>query len=430
MTKRFTLFFVAIVAMATPVFADYKITQKTTVEEISSTVTVYAKGVRVRRESKIEMGDPEMAAMIEQMMPGANSVEIYQCDLKQNISVNDKKRAYFIEYYDWAALSPEQKQRVVNQKMQIRGTSNISAVVTDSGRRQQMFGLTARWLKFVQTIENSADSCEGKVSVRLEQEGWFVDLQLSRETCRPQPTPDAKGGCRPKLILGAMQDPGFFLEGTSKMFENNKLGVTYKFETLDVAKQTLDQALFEAPQAYKEVQSLYELTTAGDVDKTAGTVDRIGWNSDGGVGFKTDKKSSTKTVGIDFFSGNTSRVDQSTLRGYISQKLSGAGINGVAITTQADIVNGNFANVIGVQLVKVKESGASKVGGLFGKVTGGDGAAKLGESEAEIVMSIYGSDGKTVLSSSNASVKVKGTGDDAVRAAIDQVLDVLIGKLK
>ncbi len=429
MTKWFTLF-LAILAASTPVFADYKITQKTTVEEISSTVTVYAKGVRVRRESKMEMGDPEMAAMIEQMMPGANSVEIYQCDLKQNVTINDKKRAYFIDYYDWSVLSAEQKKRLPNLKLEIKGTSTISAVVTDSGRRQQMFGLTARWLKFVQTIENSADSCEGKASVRMEQEGWFVDLELSRETCRPQPTPDAKGGCRPKLILGTMQDPGFFLEGTSKMFENNKLGVTYKFETLAVSKETLDQALFEAPRAYQEVQSLYELTSAGDVDNTAGTVNKIGWNSDGGVGFRTDKRNATKTVAIDFFSGNTSKVDQNMLRGYISQKLSGAGMNGVAITTQADIVNGNFANVIGVQLVKVKESGASKVGGLFGKVTGSDGAAKLGESEAEIAMSIYGSDGKTVVSTSTATAKVKGTGDDAVKAAIDQALGVLLAKLK
>lgn len=429
MTKWFTLLFLASLATA-PVFADYKITQKTTVEEISSTVTVYAKGVRVRRESKMEMGDPEMAAMIEQMMPGANSVEIFQCDLKQNVTINDKKRAYFIDYYDWSTLSPEQKKRLPNLKMEIKGTSNISAIVTDSGRRQQMFGLTARWLKFVQTIENSADSCDGKVSVRMEQEGWFVDLQLSRDTCRPQPTPDAKGGCRPKLILGSMQDPGFFLEGTSKMFENNKLGVTYKYETLAVSKDPLDQALFEAPIAYKEVRSLYELTSAGDVDTTAGTVDKIGWNSDGGVGYNTGKKSGTKTVGIDFFSGNTSKLDQAALRSYISQKLNGAGINGVTVNAQSDIVNGNFVNVIGVQLAKVKESGASKIGGLFGKVTGSEGASKLGESEAEILMSIYGSDGKTVVSTAAGKAKVKGTSDDAVKAAIDQALAVLLEKLK
>jgi hypothetical protein len=429
MTKWFTLLLFTSLATA-PVFADYKITQKTTVEGIGSTVTVYAKGVRVRRESKMEMSEPEMAAMIEQMMPGANSTEISQCDLKQNVTINDKKRAYFIEYYDWSTLTPEQKKRLPNLKMEIKGTSNISAVVTDSGRRQQMFGLTARWLKFVQTIENSADSCAGKASVRMEQEGWFTDLQLSRESCPLQPTPDAKGGCRPRLIIGTMQDPGFFLEGTSKMFDNNKLAVTYKYETLAVSKETLDQALFEAPKDYREARSLYELTGAGDVDTTAGTVDKIGWNSDGGTGYRTGKKNTTKTVAIDFFSGNASKVDQTALRGYISQKLNEAGINGVIVNTQSDIANGNFVNVIGVQLSKVKESGATKIGGLFGKVTGSEGAAKIGESEAEIVMSIYGSDGKTVVSTATGKAKVKGSNDDAVKAAIDQALGVLLEKLK
>lgn len=429
MTKILSILAITIFSSLTA-FADYKITQKTTVEGISSTVTVYAKGVRVRRESKIEMDDPEMAAMIEKMMPGANSVEIYQCDLKQTISVNDQKRAYFIDYYDWSVLSPEQRRRLPNQKMEIKGTSNISAVVTDMGRRQQMFGLTARWLKFVQTIENSADSCEGKASARLEQEGWFVDLQLERESCQQPPTPDSKGGCRPKIVLGPMQNPGFFLQGTTKMFENNKLGMTIGLETTAVSKEALDQSLFEAPDDYAEVESLYQLTGAGDVDKTAATVDRIGWNSDGGVGFNTGKKNATKTLGIDFFSGNASKIDQDMLRGHIAQKLKEAGMNGIAVGSRSDITNGNFANVIGVQLIKVKESGASKIGGLFGKVTGNDDGAKLGESEAEIVMTAYGSDGKTVVASSPATAKVKGTSNDAVKAAIDQALGPLLGKIK
>jgi hypothetical protein len=425
-----TLISLLIIFITSPTaFADYKITQKTTVEGVGSTVTVYAKGVRIRRETKTEMDDPEVAAMMAQMMPGMNSAEIYQCDLKQNITINDQKRAYFIDYYDWTSLTPEQKKRFPNTKMVIKGTMNVSGTVTDSGRRQQMFGLTARWLKYVMTTEISADSCEGKASVRSEQEGWFADLQLDRETCPIPPTPDTKGGCRPKLIIGPMQDPGFFLEGTTKMFENNKLQGTFKYETLAVSKTPLDQALFEIPKAYAEVESLYQLTTAGDVSNTAGTVDRIGWNSDGGTGFNTGKKDAGKTVAIDFFSGNVSKIDQDMLRGYIAQKLSAAGMNGVAVSGRADITSGNFGSVIGVRIVKVKESGASKIGGLFGKVTGSDDATKLGESEAEIVMDIYGSDGKTVVASSPASAKIKGTSNDAVKAAIDQAIVPLVAKI-
>jgi len=428
--KRTLIALLIIFITSLTAFADYKITQKTTVEGVGSTVTVYAKGVRMRRETKMEMDDPEVAAMMAQMMPGMNSVEIYQCDLKQNITINDQKHAYFIDYYDWTSLTPEQKKRVPNTKMVIKGTTNVSGIVTDSGRRQQMFGLTARWLKYVMTIENSADSCEGKASVRTEQEGWFVDLQLDRESCPIPPIRDSKGGCRPKLIIGPMQDPGFFLEGTSKMFDNNKLQGTFKYETLAVSKAQLDQALFEVPQAYTEVESLYQLTSAGDVNTTAGTVDRIGWNSDGGTGYNTGKKGAGKTVAIDFFSGNVSKIDQDMLRGYIAEKLTGAGMNGVAVSGRSDIAGGNFSSVIGVQVVKIKESGASKIGGLFGKVTGADEAAKLGESETEIVMNIYGSDGKTVVASSPASAKIKGTSNDAVKAAIDKAIVPLLAKIK
>src|SRR5690348_1584638 len=343
--KRISMLLLSICVTSITAFADYKITQKTTVEGVGSTVTVYAKGVRVRRETKMEMDDPQVAAMMAQMMPGMNSTEIYQCDLKQNITINDQKRAYFIDYYDWSSLTPEQKKRLPNTKMVIKGTMNVSSTVTDSGRRQQMFGLTARWLKHVTTIENSADSCDGKASVRTEQEGWFVNLQLDRETCRIPSTPDSKGGCRSKLIIGPMQDPGFFLEGTSKMFENNRLQGTFKYETLALSKAALDQALFEAPKSYTEVESLSLLTAAGDVNTTAGTVDRIGWNTDGGTGFNTGQKGATKTVAIDFFSGNVSKIDQEMLRGYIAQKLRDAGMNGVAVSSQADIAGGNFGSV-------------------------------------------------------------------------------------
>ena len=428
--KRISILILSLFATSITAFADYKISQKTTVEGIGSTVTVYAKGVRIRRETKMEMDDPQVAAMMAQMMPGMSNVEIYQCDLKQNITINDQKRAYFIDYYDWNSLTPEQKKRFPNQKMVVKGTMTMSGVVTDSGRRQQMFGLTARWLKYVMTIENSVDSCDGKASVRQEQEGWFVNLQLDRETCPIPPTPNSKGGCRPKLIIGPMQDPGFFLEGTSKMFENNKLQGTFKYETLALSKSTLDQALFEAPTSYTEVESLSLLTGAGDVNTTASTVDRVGWNTDGGAGFNTGKKDATKTVAIDFFSGNASKIDQEMLRGYISQKLREAGMNGVAVSSQADIAGGNFSSVIGVKLVKVKESGASKIGGLFGKVTGSDEGAKLGESEVEIVMNIYSSDGKTSVANASGSAKIKGSSNDAAKAAIDQAIAPLIGKIK
>ena len=415
--KRFFAAILALILTAVPVLADYKITQRTIIGDVISQTTIYAKGVRERRESKIIMDDPEVQAMMEKMMPGR--VELNQCDLKQNVTMSDEKRVYFIDYYDWTGLSPEQQKRLPDQKMEIKGTSTISATVTDSGRRQQMFGLTARWLKCVQTIENSADSCDGKALMTMEQEGWFVDLKLESDRCKIPQVQGPKGGCRPRIILKSIQNPGMLLEGETRILENNKPGASIRTETTALSTAALDQALFEIPKDYREVNSLYDITKMGDVDTSATSVMS-----------GSDKKLATKTIAIDFFSGNVGKVDQDTLRAYISEKVSGAGFTGYMVKSQAEVATGNFANVIGVDLKKVKESGASKIGGLFGKVTGAEGASAIGNSEAEVIVTIYGNDGKTVVASQSASEKVPGKAGDAVKAALDRVLSGLLTKIK
>lgn len=418
MLRKFLTVISLLAVCIVPAFADYKITQKRTVEGMGQEYTVYTKGVRERRESKMVMagmGAAE-AAMVANMMP--NLIQIDQCDLKQNLSINDRKKSFFIDYYDWSTVPPEKLARRPNQKMVVKGTATMSSTVTDLGKRQQMYGMTAKWLKAVQMVETSPDSCDGASSIRIEQEGWFVPLRLESERCAAPPIQPESGGCRPKVVIKSAQDPGFLLEGTIKMYEKNKLQGTTQVETTALALAPLDQALFEVPKGFKEVDSLSELTGAGgEYTERAVTV----------VDGKTEI--STKTVAIDFFSGNASKLDQDKLRGYISQKLTNAGMSGRMISSQAEISSGSFVNVIGVELKKIKESGASKIGGLFGKVTNTD-AGKIGNTQAEIVVTIYGKDGKTVVASAPATVDVKGTGDDAVKAAIDQVIDGLIAKIK
>jgi hypothetical protein len=212
------------------------------------------------------------------------------------------------------------------------------------------------------------------------------------------------------------------LEGTTKTFENDKLEGTSNLKTTALSKATLDQSLFEIPKDWTEVDALSELMPSffnKAQDNSVTTVFRDSANT-----------KPLKTVAIDFFSGNSSKVNQDELRGYIAQKLTAAGMSGFPINSQAEIAGGKFNNVIGVEIKKVKESGGAKLGGLFGKVTGNDDAAKLGDSEAEIVVTIYGNDGKTVVASMNATEKVKGKSSDAVKSAIDRVLGGLLEKIK
>ena len=149
-------------------------------------------------------------------------------------------------------------------------------------------------------------------------------------------------------------------------------------------------------------------------------------------GGSTDMKTvrSKKSVAVDFFSGNVSKINQPNLRQYLLQKVSGGGVYGTLIMSQNDISSGAYTNVVGVEIKSVKESGASKIGGLFGKVTGNEDAAKLGKSEAEVVVTLYSGDGKTVVASGMAKEKVDGKADDAVKAAIDKALVQVLPKLK
>ena len=429
--KRPILLILTLAVMTNPVFADWKLSQKTKIagEEMGGRIsTVYQKGVRQRHEHKMDMGsqaeDPEADAMMAQMgmsMPTL-PIQVTQCDLKQDLFINEKNKAYFIDYYDWSSVPPEKLMRQPNQKMVIKGTLTTDTVMTDSGRRQQMFGLTARWLKVIQIIESSADSCDGASSTKLEQEGWFVTLSLESESCPIQRPPSGNGGCRPRLIVKRAQNPGVMITGTMRTYEGGKVAASFEIETLELSKATLDPTLFDIPKGFAEVDSLAELNNKrGPVDTSAKTV----YNDGSGP------KTGVKTIAIDFFSGGgSSKVDQGELRNYISSKITAAGMSGFPINSQSELASGNFVNVVGVEITKIKESGASKIGGLFGKVTGSDAGASLGNSSAEIVVTIYGKDGKTVIATSQARAEIKGKGTDAVKAAIDQVISGLLSKIK
>jgi hypothetical protein len=212
------------------------------------------------------------------------------------------------------------------------------------------------------------------------------------------------------------------ITGTMRVYDGAKVGAAFEIETTELSKATLDPALFDIPNAFAEVDSMQELNSKrGPIDTSAKTV-----FNDSGKG----PKGNVKTIAIDFFSGSASKLDQNELRGYISSKITAAGMSGFPINSQSELVSGNFANVIGVEIIKIKESGASKIGGLFGKVTGAEDAAKVGTSSAEIVVTIYGKDGKAVVATSPARAEVKGKGSDAVKAAIDQVIGGLLSKVK
>ena len=428
MKIKLTALFILLL-LAAPAFADWKLSQKHGPKGTPGMIqTIYVKGVRQRMEARPDIA-PETAKAREEAkamgvnLPGmANSIPTTTtaCDVKQNFMLSDPNRTFYIDYLDPDDIPADKLAR--RKKVQIvrKGTLTIDAFVEDSGKRQMMFGLQARWLKFTTEMTSSADSCLETPNMKMVQEGWFVHLWLESESCPIRPQPD-EGGCFPRLVVKRAASPGFMLTGTTTSYIDGKLTGSNHVETVDLSKATLDQALFEIPKDYYEVDSFADLMTArAGVDAAGNTI----LYKDG---TRPDEK---RRIAIDYFSGSASKLDQESLRNFIADKVRSAGHNGTVIGSAADLKTGTFANVIGVEIKKIKESGASKVGGLFGKVTGSDALAKAGKSQAEIVVTLYAADGKTVVARSPANVEVSGSSTDAVKAAIDQVIESLITKIK
>lgn len=124
-------------------FADVKIKQKVSVEGQGMEQTTMIKGARERRETKIvvseEAGD---------FMP--NIASITQCDLRRTLQVNDKKKLYTADPFGDDAPTPTAPKAAT--KTVKGGTVTITYTVTVTGERKTMFGLTARHLKILQSV--------------------------------------------------------------------------------------------------------------------------------------------------------------------------------------------------------------------------------------------------------------------------------------
>lgn len=421
MEKVFSLIslFALSLTLASTAFADFKLRQQITMSARNESFTqeraIWVKGARERTENKFT--DERMAQMMSQI------AEVRQCDLRQSLKINDRTKRYLIEPFYETNDKPLPSVQPTTKTETVKGTVNWTYTLTDTGERQQMFGLTARRLIVKQLAETSKDSCQGESKMSMTEEGWFVYLLPENADCMID-LPRGKGRettkCRDSLIMkGKIQYPGMMLEGTTKMIDllkNDEFSTSVK--TLELSKATLEMSLFEIPIGYTEVNSEQSLMSGG-----------MG-NILGGGSTNSNSQSNKKSVAIDFFSGNVSKINQPNLRQYVAQKVSANGANGILVSSQNDIASGAFQNVIGVEIKSVKESGASKIGGLFGKVTGNNEAAKLGKSEAEIIITLYDKDGKTVLASGTAKEKTDGKADDAVKAAIDKALAQILPKLK
>ena len=403
---------------------NYKIKQRMNMGGQAMESTVYVKGSRQRTESGGFMG------------MGADVATIQQCDLKRNIQVNDKKKLYFVDPFTSDGTGDAVKPaapapRETPDNAVKGGTVTMTTSIVDTGERKQMFGLTARRIKTSMTMKSSPDACT-KVDTAIETDGWYVDLpQFSCPARLPNNPMEAmratNRGCQDRMVVKSTGTGklGFPLEFTQTMTSAGTQSFTQTIETLEFSKAELEDSLFNVPADYTlapNSQDLYGapdmsaiLEAAKDNNTSAKRSDPLP-SADPG---KPAKRPGVKRIGVVTPNNRTSEaLSISELQSYLVQQLTTGDVEAVAVSSEADARMADCDLVLTVSVSKLKQSAASKVGGLFGKVTGTDTSA-VQNFEAQVDYKMLSlADGRSVLEN-KASKKASGDADAVVRAVLD-----------
>lgn len=402
----------AMLSLVSASLADVTIKQRVTISGQKFESTRQIKGPRERTEQRMEMADPAMAAYMPQV------ATITQCDLKRRIQINDRKQLYMIDPFD-APEPPVQpvrpSQPAAKRPAKKGGTVTMAFSVRDTGERKTMFGLQARHLIVVQEMETSPDSCNGPSKMKTEFDGWYVDFAAdfscptSTPTQMPGKTP--KPDCIDRMVLKAAgtAPKGLMLEGTMKIYgSDGSVQMSQTTETLELSRNTLDAALFDIPQGYKQTSSSQELFSVSMPVFGAGGENRSNppRNNPGIVPSSVSAKTVSLNISMSGGGANQSEIDS-----YVRSKLAQRGLR---------VISGNADYSVNIQFNQIKESTAGKIGGIFGKVTG----VNTGGGKVDIDLSA------TLSGKASGSAKVKNKFDGplsaAVRMALDRAMDQLL----
>ena len=382
------------------------------------------KGSRERTEQKIQMDDPEAAAYFPQI------ATITQCDLRRTVKLNDRKQLYLVEPFTTSADEPRAAPKrntdpsLESTRTRRGGTVIVSYSIRDTGERKMMFGLQARHLIIIQEMESSADSCNGPHKTKMEFDGWYVDFSVefncpdsvaSGDLSQMPSRPD----CVDRIVTKSVGTgkPGFLLEGTMKMYgEDGTVQMTQTTETLELSRAPLDSALFDIPAGYREVtnsQDLYAVSMPSSGD--TGRVKSDSTNPTTGVPTRPERPSTEKAVAVTISFAAGSNSNQSEIENFVRGRLAARGLRMVSAGGDYNLV---------IQFRQIKESTSGKIGGIFGRVTGVE--TKAGKVDIDMTASLTGA----ATGESKVKGKFDGPPQEAVRNAVGQALDELLGRIE
>ena len=200
---------------------------------------------------------------------GTEMSVVVQCDTGKLLQIADQGQRFLTTTLDAppvgdASGKPPKKG----------GTIAIARTVTLTGEKKDVFGLPAKRAKIVVTKTPSADACD-KHGETVETDGWFVEPPAAIACTVPARTPAfaITNGCRDEITYaGADATAGYPVSYTAITTGDDSKPLTLAMEVTSFERQTLPEVLFAAPDGYKEVKTLADLTATV---KKAGNV-RVG----------------------------------------------------------------------------------------------------------------------------------------------------------
>ncbi|HKO61141.1 MAG TPA: hypothetical protein VJV03_08285 [Pyrinomonadaceae bacterium] len=360
-----------------PAASDLKITYKQTTSGQAMESTTLIKGPRER--SEMRMGE------------GMNMVNITQCDLRRTIQLSDIARKYVITpmtvtaTQSGAASTPAAP---TSEPVRRGGVVTYTTTSTDTGERKEMFGFTARHIKTTMVMSSSPDACSQN-NFKMELDGWYIDFSYGLQCDLPQAqvpsSPTVPGGCRDRYEFKNIGNAkkGYPLTETMTMFgADGRVVTTTTKEVLEISREPLDAALFDVPAGYTEAataQELYMPASMSDMTSNSSREEPT-VNTPSAVSGSSGKAPGSIRIGVVQIKNKTDKqISTEALRARLINDLQGGNVDAVplnamsAIEADAECKAKQCDFILYTDLATLK---SSKIGGMFGRVTGVAAASK------------------------------------------------------
>jgi hypothetical protein len=344
------------------------------------------------------------------------------------------------------------------------GVVTYTRAVTDTGERRQMFGFTARHLKTHTTMQPSPDACQ-KATLNMEQDGWYIDLDVDFDCLTNQATPQRgmmhPSGCQDRIVYrnsGALK-LGYALEETTRQLSADGKTVLNEstIKVTELSRATLDPSLFDIPAGYQQVSNQSELVDQRAMMQAMMEAGGAGGGGEGGASNATEtgavgaasggmrasagaggatgpKQPGTIRVGVVRIGNKTTQsVDAGTMRVALIESLNGSGVEAIPLNesapdaAQAEAKQKECDFVLFTDVSGLKQSTANKIGGMFGRATGVGAAADRFEAKVDYTLSPVAGGAPT---QSSATAKEEGGADASVNSALRKEAQAVLSRVR